>query len=47
LVFALEEAAAVTGRNFLPTFSTEDPMFWSFSPASSILARVAFWMPFA
>ena len=41
LVFALEEAAAVTGRNFLPTFSTEDPMFWSFSPASSILARVA------
>lgn len=22
-------------------FSTEDPMFWSFSPASSILARVA------
>ena len=47
LVFALEEAAAVTGRNFLPTFSTEDPMFWSFSPASSILARVAFWMLFA
>ena len=33
--------AAVTGRNFLPTFSTEDPMFWSFSPASSILASVA------
>ena len=33
--------AAVTGRNFLPTLSTEDPMFWSFSPTSSILASVA------
>ena len=33
--------AAVTGRNFLPTFSTEEPRFCNFSPASSILARVA------
>lgn len=33
--------AAVTGRNFLPTFSTDAPRFWSFSPASSILASVA------
>lgn len=43
----LEEKQLQKQVYFRHSFSTEDPMFWSFSPASSILARVAFWMPFA